>query len=362
MDLFVQQPHTQVHQLVLPDMVSLAYMLRVHWVVSSGHWLKRSRCQVRSLQHFSFVTRLPGGQPVTPLPLSPIHQSLFYPAHNTLTLDIKIGWETVLKGLLSWGKNIHCSPLIHKFSHFITQGNPGGQVWLTPGNSYIYTDHSQPLLFYVPRNTLMEDSLCVTFYAQKQGWLPASIQFPTLLPGLAWRGANTCFPPVIRNFPALQQRWSRKMSQNLHEGISKFSLHLGWAPSGPVNLYGPSKVTPALILIHCSCLFSSFYLLPWTLEIRLVKRQWRLWALCLLSLNHPATAPHFPCPAHNSWETNKQGGMVWNSLRNMSHSALAGKESSQSSYWQQWKSPNLRTRRWQVPSQISYKPNKIWHQ
>lgn len=68
----------------------------------------------------------------------------------------------------------------------------------------------------------------------------------------------------------------------------------------------PSKGTLALILTHCSCLFSSFCLLTGTLEIRLVKRQWRLWVLCLLSLNHPATSAHSPCPAPNSWETNKQ--------------------------------------------------------
>lgn len=109
------------------------------------------------------------------------------------------------------------------------------------------------------------------------------------------------------------------MSQQPCEGTSRFSLHqvlwicMGWA----------LQITPVLILTHCSCLFSSFHLPTWTLEIMLVKRQWRLWVLCLLSLKHPATPAHFPCPAPTSWETNKQKGMVWNSLRNASQSVPA---------------------------------------
>lgn len=186
MDLFLQQTDAQAHQLVVSN---IANMLWVHWVVSYRSLAKCSRCQVRSLQHFlspdstwrSACHTLSTTTPSEPNP------SVLYPAHNTLNLDIKTGWETVLKGLLSWGKNIHCSLFIHKFSHFIIQGNPGGQVWLTPVNPYIYRNHSQPLLFYVPTNMVLEDSLWLSTHRGKDD----SLKFPTLFPGLAWRGEAT---------------------------------------------------------------------------------------------------------------------------------------------------------------------------
>lgn len=135
-----------------------------------------------------------------------------------------------------------------------------------------------------------------------------SLQCPTLFPRPCLRkGARLAFlqpPGIFLEFPLVKNGISIKDG---HERCprghhSRFSLHLGWAPSGPCAFVWvkSSKITPALIFTHCSCLFSSFYLLTWTLEIRLVKRQWRLWVLCLLSLNHPATAPHLPCPAPNS--------------------------------------------------------------
>lgn len=216
---------------------------------------------------------------------------------------------------------------------------------------------------------------CITFHAHKQGWLPA---VPYIVSqALLEEGGKACFPPATRNFPGISIKDGHERCPRGHH--SRFSLHLGWAPSGPCAFVWVKscKITPALIFTHCSCLFSSFYLLTWTLEIRLVKRQWRLWVLCLLSLNHPATAPHLPCPAPNSWKTEGNSleyvtfspsnvkmskrsskGLLWcykwetgvyflfplpSPSRTFITSNTAGKKSSQSSSWQQWKSPNLRT-------------------
>lgn len=221
---------------------------------------------------------------------------------------------------------------------------------------------------------------------------------------LAWRGGEHFLSSSHQEFPCSPLKtvmkdvpealWGHQQVLSPSWMGSMRSCEFAWAEL--------STVTPALVLTHCSCLFSSLYLLTWTLEIRLLKRQWRLQVLCLLSLNHPAKQlPIFlvqPLTLGRQTEGNgleqseeyvtfspssikksnrSSKGLLWSykwetgvyflfplqsPSRTFITSNTAGKKSSQSSSWQQWKSPNLRTWQWLMPSQISYKPNKIWYQ